>query len=78
MVHSSMLLPCVAVGEQDSAADARRLTTDAPQRATRLGVRRPPRCVAFAVIEADLEAISPGRAAAHDGHGRLAEGERAF
>ena len=29
-------------------------------------------------IEADLEAFSPGRTAAHDGHGRLAEGERAF
>ena len=29
-------------------------------------------------IEADLEAFSSGRAAAHDGHGRLAEGERAF
>ena len=33
---------------------------------------------AFRVIEADLEAFSPGRAAAHDGHGRLAERERAF
>ena len=33
---------------------------------------------AFTAIEADLEAFSPGRAAAHDGHGRLAEGERAF
>ena len=29
-------------------------------------------------IEADLEAFSPGKAAAQDGHGRLAEGERAF
>ena len=29
-------------------------------------------------IEADLGAISPGRAAADGGHGRLAEGERAF
>ena len=28
---------------------------------------------AFRVIEADLEAFSPGRAAAHDGHGRLAK-----
>ena len=33
---------------------------------------------AFRAIEADLEAFSPGRAAAHDGHGRFAEGERAF
>ena len=33
---------------------------------------------AFTVIEADLEAFSPGRVAVHDGHGRLAEGERAF
>ena len=33
---------------------------------------------AFTAIEADLEAFSPGRAAAHDGHGRLTEGERAF
>ena len=31
-----------------------------------------------AAIEADLGAISPGRAAAGGGHGRLAEGERAF
>ena len=29
-------------------------------------------------IEADLEAVSPGRAAAGDGRGGLAEGERAF
>ena len=29
-------------------------------------------------IEADLGAIRPGRAAAGNGHGRLAEGERAF
>ena len=29
-------------------------------------------------IEADLGAISPGRAAADGGHGRLVEGERAF
>ena len=29
-------------------------------------------------IEADLGAISPSRAAAGGGHGRLAEGERAF
>ena len=35
--------------------------------------------VAFTVIEANnLEAFSPGRVAAHDGHGRLAEGKRAF
>ena len=34
--------------------------------------------VAFMVIEAGLEAFSPGRVAAHDGHGRLAEGKRAF
>ena len=34
--------------------------------------------VAFTVIEADLEAFSPGRVAAHGGHGRLVEGERAF
>ena len=33
---------------------------------------------AFRAIEADLEAISLGRAAAHGGHGGLAEGERAF
>ena len=33
--------------------------------------------VAFTAIEADLEAFSPGRMAAHDGHGRLAEGKRA-
>ena len=31
--------------------------------------------VAFTATEADLEAFSPGRAAAHDGHGRLAEGD---
>ena len=30
------------------------------------------------LIEADLEAFSPSRVAAHDGHGRLAEGKRAF
>ena len=28
-------------------------------------------------FEADLEAVSPGRTAAHDGHGRLAEARRA-
>ena len=32
----------------------------------------------FTAIKADLEAFSPGREAAHDGHGRLVEGERAF
>ena len=38
-----------------------------------------PCAVAFTrCIEADLEAFSPGRVAAHDGHGRLAEGTRAF
>ena len=45
------------------------------QRATELAWRRG---FQITVIEADLEAFSPGRAAAHDGHGRLAEGERAF
>ena len=34
--------------------------------------------VTFTVIEADLEAFSPGRVAAHNGHGRLVEGKRAF
>ena len=29
-------------------------------------------------IKADLEAFSPGRVAAHDGHYRLAEGKRAL
>ena len=38
----------------------------------------PPGAEACRAIEADLGAISPGRAAAGDGHGRLAEGERAF
>ena len=33
---------------------------------------------AFRAIEADLEAFSPGRAAAGGGRGGLAEGERAF
>ena len=33
---------------------------------------------AFTAIEADLEAFSPGRTAAHDGHGRLMEGKRAL
>ena len=33
---------------------------------------------AFRAIEADLEAIGPGRAAAHGGHGGLTEGEQAF
>ena len=37
-----------------------------------------PGAEAFRVIEADLGAISPGWAAAGGGHGRLAEGERAF
>ena len=32
----------------------------------------------FTAIKADLEAFSPGREAVHDGHGRLADGERAF
>ena len=52
---------------------------------TTRSTRPPPLCpvvpVAFrrpSSFEADLEAFSPGRAAAHDGHGRLAEGERAF
>ena len=31
---------------------------------------------AFGAIEADLEAFDLGRAAAHNGHGGLAEGER--
>ena len=45
------------------------VTTDAAQRAMRGSL-----CAeAFTAIEADLEAFSPGRAAAHDGHGRLAE-----
>ena len=37
----------------------------------------PEACRAIDAIEADLGAISPGRAAAGGGHGRLAEGERA-
>ena len=44
------------------------------QRATELARRRG----ACRAIEARPGAISPGRAAAGDGHGRLAEGERAF
>ena len=51
----------------------RRLKAGAAERATRLAVRR-----GFQVIEADLEAFSPGRVAAHDGHDWLAEGKRAF
>ena len=43
----------------------------------RHGARPAPR-LAGPVVEANLEAISPGRAAASDGRGGLAEGERAF
>ena len=70
-----VLVSCVAVGGHWFCL--RRLTTDAPQSATRLGSVRL-RAVAFTVIEADLEAISPSHAAAHGGHSGLAEGERAF
>ena len=45
-------------------------------RAPALRIAPPP--VAQLIKEPGLEAFSPGRAAAHDGHGRLAEGERAF
>ena len=45
----------------------------AAQRATAAAGRR-----GLQAIEADLEAFGPGRAAAHGGHGRLAEGERVF
>ena len=40
--------------------------------------RSSPGAEACRAIEADLGAISPGRAAAGGGHGRLAESERAF
>ena len=40
--------------------------------------RSSPGAEAGRAIESDLGAISPGRATAGGGHGRLAEGERAF
>ena len=71
MVHFRMLQPRVAVGEQDSAADGSQQVLHSEP------------CVvlcaeAFMAIEADLEAFSPGRAAALGVRGGLAEGERAL
>ena len=60
-----------SVGEQDSSADGWKLVLHSEPCGSVCAV-------AFTAIEADLEAFSPGRAAVHDGHGRLAEGERAF
>ena len=64
--------PSVRLGVSDVRADVLRWGPVTSARAGSLYA------VAFTVIKADLEAFSPGRAAAHDGHGRLAEGERAF
>ena len=69
--HGADVLTCSAVGEQDSAADGSQQVLHSEP------------CVvlcaeAFMVIEADLEAFSPGRAAALGVRGGLAEGERAF
>ena len=58
-----------------------RLKAGAAERATgaRFAVRRGFQFHGrLAVIEADLGAFSPGRVAAHDGHGQLAEGKRAL
>ena len=66
-----VILSCVGVGEQDSAADGWKLVLHSEPRGSVCAV-------AFTVIEADLEAFSPGHAAAHGGHSGLAEGERAF
>ena len=65
----SIVVVTAGVGEQDSAADgSQQVLHTAP-------------CVvlwaeAFTVIDADLEAFSPGRAAALGVRGGLAEGER--
>jgi len=66
-----MLLPFAAAGEQNSAADGWKLVLHSEPCGSVCAV-------AFTAIEADLEAFSPGRAAAVGVHVRLAEGERAF
>ena len=65
------LLLGVGVGEQNSAADGWKLVLHSEPCGSVCAV-------AFTAIEADLEAFGPGRAAAHGGHGGLAEGERVF
>ena len=61
--HGADVSTCSAVGEQDSAADGSQQVLHSEP------------CVvlcaeAFMVIEADLEAFSPGPVAAHDVRGR--------
>ena len=67
----SIVLVTAGVGEQNSAADGWKLVLHSEPCGSVCAV-------AFTAIEADLEAFSPGRAAAVGVHGRLAEGERAF
>ena len=67
----------VCVTRRPAGFCRRRLTSGAAQQATRLR-RGSLYAETFTAIKADLEAFSPDREAAHDGHGRLVEGERAF
>ena len=64
--------------QSDNRTVDRTVTGQSPDMTGHYRTVRHPGLRAFTVIEADLEAFSPGRAAAHDSHGRLAEGERAF
>ena len=74
MVHSSIVLPPsttnIAVRPPRSGGEVEPSLPIAP--------RSSPGAEACMPIEADLGAVSPGRAAAGDGRGGLAEGERAF